>query len=291
MQKKKSLIHEIFIRALALTVVASFSFFRLVWAAPGNSSGFAFGEKIGYIQWADGTSFEGALVSDSDLKGYLWSEKTGYISLSCSNAGSCATVNYGVSNDGSGNLSGYAWSEKLGWVSFDDSSANNFYQATVDGDTGVFSGYLWSEKAGWINLDDSGDLYQTSTTWRVLSAPTITNSTGAINIHPTDATAQCDLTSAGNASTTVYVYWGDNDGGTTAGNWDNSVNLGVQSEGVITTLLENLDQQTTYYYRCYASNSEGNDWADATANFATIMGSSPIILQKEIILKNGVILK
>lgn len=62
------------------------------------------------------------------MSGWIWSGGAsgataetsggiGWISLNCSNTGTCGTVNYGLSVDASGIISGYAWSENVGWVS------------------------------------------------------------------------------------------------------------------------------------------------------------------------------
>jgi hypothetical protein len=105
------------------------------------------------------------------------------------------------------------------------------------------------------------------------SAPTVTNSTGASNISYTSARLNGELTSNGNASTTVHIYWGDHDGGTTPpgqpGGWDNDVNLGTTSVGTFYADIPSLTPNTDYYYRCHATNSAGYDWADATYHFKT----------------------
>lgn len=101
--------------------------------------------------------------------------------------------------------------------------------------------------------------------------PTVVNS-GASNIEPTTATVGGEVTDTGGANPTVTLYWGDNDGGTTPGNWDNSVSFGSQS-GVFSTGLTGLNPATTYYFRTFASNNAGDDWANSTATFST--GSPP----------------
>ncbi|MCA9357586.1 hypothetical protein H6784_02800 [Candidatus Nomurabacteria bacterium] len=53
-----------------------------------------------------------------NVAGYAWSDTIGWISMNCTNDGSCGTSNYGVRVDGSGNLSGYAWSDNIGWITF-----------------------------------------------------------------------------------------------------------------------------------------------------------------------------
>jgi dipeptidyl aminopeptidase/acylaminoacyl peptidase len=102
-----------------------------------------------------------------------------------------------------------------------------------------------------------------------VTAPTVTNSTGASNIASTSATLNGELTSTGGVNPTVHIYWGDNNGGTTPGAWDNNVNLGVKGLGTFYTDISGLTPGSTYYYRCYASNSAGSDWADSTASFIT----------------------
>ncbi len=57
--------------------------------------------------WIDLGNTQGNVqVTDTALSGYAWSAEYGWISLNCSNDSSCATVNYGVANDGNGVLSG-----------------------------------------------------------------------------------------------------------------------------------------------------------------------------------------
>ncbi len=103
-------------------------------------------------------------------------------------------------------------------------------------------------------------IYGASTT-----APTVTNSTGASNITSTSARLNGELTSTGGATTTVHICWGDNDGGT--GTWDHDENLGVKSTGAFYFDASGLTNGTTYYYRCYATNAAGSDWAVSTSSF------------------------
>jgi uncharacterized repeat protein (TIGR02543 family) len=128
--------------------------------------------------------------------------------------------------------------------------------------------------------------------WELIITPTITNSTGATGIGFSTADAQCNLTDDGYGATTLYVYWGDNDGGMTAGSWDNSVNLGVRSEGVSVTNLTGMNPNVNYFYRCLATNSAGEDWADSTASFTTLLGSnSQIIFRKGVRFMRELIFK
>jgi hypothetical protein len=127
---------------------------------------YAWNENTGWLNF--GTSEGNVVVSDTELTGYIWNENAGWISLNCSNTSSCGTVDYKVSNDGSGNLSGYAWNENTGWINF-----GTFASSTIiNTSTGEFSGYAWGENIGWISLNCSNDNscgtidYKVKTSWR-----------------------------------------------------------------------------------------------------------------------------
>ncbi len=102
----------------------------------------AWAENIGRVNFSTlGGNFR---ISTTALTGYAWGEGIGWISLNCSNTGTCGTTNYGVANS-SGTLSGYAWSENAGWISFNPTGGG----VTVDL-AGNFSGYAYGENIGWI---------------------------------------------------------------------------------------------------------------------------------------------
>ena len=101
-------------------------------------------------------------------------------------------------------------------------------------------------------------------------APTVTNSTGASNVLDTTARLNGELTNNGNENPTVHIYWGDNDGGTTAGNWDHDISLGTLPVGTFYSDISGLTASTAYYYRCYAINSAGGSWSGSSANFTTL---------------------
>jgi RHS repeat-associated protein len=104
-------------------------------------------------------------------------------------------------------------------------------------------------------------------------APTVTNSTGESNVTSSSARLNGNLTDDGGATTTVHVCWGDDDAG--IGTWDHDQNLGTQSEGTFYYDASSLNPSTSYYYRCYATNSAGSDWADSTETFTTDSQSTP----------------
>jgi len=100
--------------------------------------------------------------------------------------------------------------------------------------------------------------------------PTVTNGVGATNVTTTTARLNGNLTNDGGENCTVHIYWGTSDGVTNSSNWTNNENKGVLANGTFYTDISNLTLNTTYYYRCYANNSAGSDWADSTANFTTL---------------------
>lgn len=114
-----------------------------------DGSQYAWGENIGWCNAEpNGDGGDGIEVADDKLTGWMWCEAIGWISLSCENTASCATVSYGVDNDGSGGLTGYAWSESAGWINFNPVTAG----VSIDPATGEFDGYAWGENVGWINF-------------------------------------------------------------------------------------------------------------------------------------------
>jgi hypothetical protein len=105
-----------------------------------------------------------------------------------------------------------------------------------------------------------------------LSAPTVTNSTVASSITVTSARLNGAITNTGGEDPTAIIYWGDNDGATSAYNWDNSVPLGTKAAVAFYTDITDLNISTKYYYRCFASNSVGSAWSDNSSTFTTLAG-------------------
>lgn len=142
-------------------VMASISFAENVDPYDDGSQ-YAYGENIGWLNFEPNVPSDpcdyGVTVSDTELTGFIWAENIGWISLSCENTSSCGTVNYGVTNDVSGNLAGYAWSENVGWISFSCDNTSSCgtvnYGVTID-EKGNFDGYAWAENIGWLNFNSA----------------------------------------------------------------------------------------------------------------------------------------
>ncbi|MBN2300890.1 MAG: fibronectin type III domain-containing protein, partial [Lentisphaerae bacterium] len=102
-------------------------------------------------------------------------------------------------------------------------------------------------------------------------------SDGASNITASAATLYGNLMNTGSVPTTVHLYWGDNDGTNNKAAWDHWTNFGVQAEGLLTTNITGLTPDTTYYFRFYATNSYGDDWAIPSESFQSGSGDPVII--------------
>jgi hypothetical protein len=98
-----------------------------------------------------------------------------------------------------------------------------------------------------------------------IGTPSVTNVTA------TSATLQAHLITDGGVSTTVSVFWGTTNGGTTAAAWANTNSFAAGQWGTgsnPTTNIVTLAANQNYYSRFYAVNSASSSWAPAL-NFIT----------------------
>ena len=125
------------------------------------------------------------------------------------------------------------------------------------------------------------DYSNTEQSFHTLQIPLITTS-AATSVMNTTARLPGNVTDAGwPASDTVVVYWGDNDGVTTPGNWDYSgaPTSPAQPQGVAAFYkdISGLTPGGTYYFRAAATNTSGTTWAAATRTFSTT-NDPPIVV-------------
>jgi hypothetical protein len=142
----------------------------------------------------------------------------------------------------------------------------------------AFSGFSFPSSAG--TGFGSDELYNLTAGWGTItppSAPTVTNASGANPVTSTTARLNGEVTSTGGENPTVTIYWGTTDGSTTPGNWANHVDMGIKGGGTFYTDIPSLTPNTDYYYRCYAINSSGFDWADSTYHFKTPVQAQKLI--------------
>lgn len=116
----------------------------------------------------------------------------------------------------------------------------------------------------------SNQLFSTySSVTAALNVTSVDNGAGAANVTFNSATLTGNLSFTNATPTFVWIYWGGNDGGTNQGLWANALPLGERPLGPFSAEIADLAGSTPYYYRCYASNSVDQVWADATASFST----------------------
>ncbi len=97
-----------------------------------------------------------------ELRGWVWNDNLGFISLYCDGGGTNEGINCGPNNYGvtvgafDGNkrmLSGYAWNDVFGWISFRNPVGEAIiYGVEADSD-GNLSGYGWTAAGVWMNFD------------------------------------------------------------------------------------------------------------------------------------------
>jgi len=196
---------------LSGVIFFSIPFFALA-AYNGNSSGYTWGERAGWISYETTVNY-GAEVAHTYLDGYIYGEDIGYISLKRDSG----TPDYGITAtqiQTEVRLSGMAWGSQSGWVKFaaDSSDYGNTtaanYGVKIDTTTGAFSGYAWGEDIGWINFSGAcafgttdicaGGTYKATTTFSFYSIPD-----APTPVSPAEAAVVTDNTP------TLYVNYSD----------------------------------------------------------------------------------
>jgi hypothetical protein len=98
---------------------------------------------------------------------------------------------------------------------------------------------------------------------RVYTGPTVATN-DATSIMATTAILHGNLTSNDGVTTTVAIFSGTEDGV-----WSRSDNLSVSAVGPFSLGVTGLTPGTPYFYRCYAENAAGGNWATTSASFTT----------------------
>ena len=113
----------------------------------------------------------------------------------------------------------------------------------------------------------------TSFTTEIVIPPSV-RTLAATHVRSTMATLSGEVTSSGNETPSVILYWGTVDGGTSAASWANAVPLGT-SGGTFFRVLTGLAPGVVYHFRAYASNSAGGTWATSGQVFGTLPTEGP----------------
>ncbi len=168
---------------------------------------------------------------------------------------------YWGQTSGGTNAGAWAASTNLG-VCVQAPPADFTFQATglVSGRTYVYRYY--------VQNDAGGTWSPTEASFRTFGPPLVDNAGGATGVRGYSATLNGTVT-AGRPDPDTYVCLGTSDGGTgSTGAWQRVESLGAL-DGAFARAIGGLTPGQTYFYRCYATNSYGFDWADTAATFTT----------------------
>ncbi len=104
--------------------------------------------------------------------------------------------------------------------------------------------------------------------FRTFGPPAVDNAGGATALRGTSATLN-GTAWAGRPTPDVWICWGTSDAGmASTGAWAHVESLGAL-DGAFARAIGGLTPGQTYFYRCFATNSYGLDWADTAASFTT----------------------
>jgi hypothetical protein len=197
-----------------------------------DGSRYAWAENVGWFNaQPSGVGGPGVQVGDFELTGWMWGENIGWVSLSCRNTGSCASVSYGVLNNGHGALSGFAWAENTGWINFAPATAG----VSIDPATGNFSGRAWGENVGWVTFASTGaNPYKVRTSW---ACSTAAAPVGSPDLHVAKAGGGATLAWSAADGTGYDVVWGDLGTLRTSGSFSSSVRGCLANNSTATTAV------------------------------------------------------
>jgi autotransporter-associated beta strand protein len=128
--------------------------------------------------------------------------------------------------------------------------------------------WIWASRAA--VLDVAFHRASPMASYSVTAAPQVSTQ-DATGLGLTTATLNGTLDYTAGASTTVTLYWGASDGGTTPANWASSIALGTRAQGAFSTNLTGLAAGTTYYFRALATSANGSAWSIDSGSFTTAL--------------------
>lgn len=239
------------------------------FSAPGNYTLRVTGEDNGYETYQTlllAVHSATNLPGSGNIGGYgLYSNGTVSVSSASYDLG---TMDLTVVDDGvSGLPFSTLWTLQDGpsEVSFDDASLTNAIVTFQE--PGSYTLRLFMDDGKLVTCQDFD--FSVSITPAVLRPPRVVNTT-ASSIQHRSASCGGDLTSKGSASPiAVMLYYGLIDGGDNPANWSNNVSAGNMEVGLFAQAISGIEQNSTYYYRFYASGADGSYWADASQWFTT----------------------
>ncbi|MDC0157740.1 DUF2341 domain-containing protein, partial [Verrucomicrobia bacterium] len=152
--------------------------------------------------------------------------------------------------------------------------------------TGAITGSPTAGGAYTVNLvaESAPDIATGTVTITIPTSVAVLTASTPSNVVANGAKLLGNVDSTGGNNPTVTIYWGDNDGGTTASNWDSSQSLGAKGSGVLAHDVSsfgsgptNMTPGSTYYFRFKGVNSAGTSWS-ATQSFQTAASASAPVL-------------
>lgn len=114
----------------------------------------------------------------------------------------------------------------------------------------------------------NGDAWASpAVSFSTLGPPAVSNGDGVTNVSSSGALLRGELL-GGSPAPQVSIFWGVSDGGTNRGAWSNEVAIGAAPDWTFSALV-GLQSGTPYFYRCYATNGDGESWAPESVAFTT----------------------
>lgn len=156
----------------------------------------------------------------------------------------------------SGTTQGGPYTDNTSWAGSKISG-----QVFSDNITGLTKGTIYYYVAECKN--DAGATTGAEKSFTTPTEPAVTTD-NATSVMARTAILHGNLTSTGGADTTVAIF-----SGTSEGSWARSDNFSISAAGPFSLGVMGLTPSTTYFYRCYAENVAGGNWAPSSASFTT----------------------
>jgi hypothetical protein len=158
--------------------------------------------------------------------------------------------------DGGTNPAAWENQASLGLLNNGVTTHFNHSVHTLDSNTTYYYTFRASNAFETIWADETGSV-------ATLGMPHIDTAGGPTAETEGSALLRGRLASGGTAE--AWICWGTTDAGTASTeNWDNVVSIGAAGQGLeFARLVAGLSTNTTYFYRCYATNAVGSAWSNA----------------------------
>ncbi len=128
----------------------------------------------------------------------------------------------------------------------------------------------------------------------VLSGPPgpggINNGTGATHITANGAELNGEVLYTNYSPTSVFIYWGANDGGSETTAWEHELEIGIRGPGPFSAWAGGGSPLQTLYYRCYITNVLGVMWAAPSVGYK-LHGPPELRNERAILRADSVILR